>query len=45
MRIMHTMLRVGDLERAIDFYPNVLGMRVLRRAEYPAGRFTNVFVG
>lgn len=42
---MHTMLRVGDLERAIDFYTKVLGMRVLRRAEYPAGRFTNVFVG
>jgi lactoylglutathione lyase len=42
---MHTMLRVGDLERAIDFYTQVLGMRVLRRSEYPAGRFTNVFVG
>lgn len=45
MRIMHTMLRVGDLERAIDFYTKVLGMQVLRRKEYPGGRFTNVFVG
>jgi lactoylglutathione lyase len=45
MRILHTMLRVGDLDRALDFYTQVLGMRVLRRKEYPAGRFTNVFVG
>ena len=45
MRILHTMLRVGDLQRALDFYTNVLGMRVLRRKDYPAGRFTNVFVG
>lgn len=39
------MLRVGDLDRAIDFYTHVLGMRVLRRMDYPSGRFTNVFVG
>ncbi|MBI3054384.1 MAG: lactoylglutathione lyase [Betaproteobacteria bacterium] len=45
MRILHTMLRVGDLDRALDFYVNVLGMRVLRRKDYPGGRFTNVFVG
>ena len=45
MRILHTMLRVGDLDRALDFYTQVLGMRVLRRKDYPAGRFTNVFVG
>ncbi len=45
MRILHTMLRVGDLERAIEFYTTVLGMRVLRRKDYPDGRFTNVFVG
>jgi len=45
MRILHTMLRVGDLDRALDFYVEVLGMRVLRRKEYPGGRFTNVFVG
>jgi lactoylglutathione lyase len=42
---MHTMLRVGDLDRALGFYTKVLGMRVLRRKDYPAGRFTNVFVG
>jgi len=45
MRIAHTMLRVGNLDRAIDFYTNVLGMRVQRRKDYPEGRFTNVFVG
>lgn len=45
MRILHTMLRVGDLDRALDFYVNVLGMRELRRKDYPGGRFTNVFVG
>ncbi len=45
MRILHTMLRVGDLDRALDFYVGVLGMRVLRRKDYPGGRFTNVFVG
>ena len=45
MRIMHTMIRVGDLGRSIDFYTNVLGMRLLRRADYPGGRFTNAFVG
>lgn len=45
MRILHTMLRVGNLERSIAFYTNVLGMRVLRSTEYPSGRFTNTFVG
>ena len=45
MRILHTMIRVGDLERSLDFYTNVLGMRVLRKTDYPGGRFTNVFVG
>jgi len=45
MRILHTMLRVGDLDRSITFYTEVLGMRVLRRKDYPEGRFTNVFVG
>jgi lactoylglutathione lyase len=39
------MLRVGDLERSIDFYTRVLGMRLLRRTDYPEGRFTNAFVG
>jgi lactoylglutathione lyase len=42
---MHTMLRVGNLDRALGFYTKVLGMRVLRRKDYPDGRFTNVFVG
>ncbi len=45
MRMLHTMLRVGDLDRSLDFYTRVLGMRLLRRAEYPEGRFTLAFVG
>ena len=45
MRILHTMLRVGDLERSIDFYTRVLGMRLLRRRDYPEGRFTLAFLG
>ena len=45
MRILHTMLRVGDLKRSIDFYTNVLGMRALRQNDYPDGRFTLAFVG
>ena len=45
MRMLHTMLRVGDLQRSIDFYTNVLGMRELRRKDYPDGRFTLAFVG
>lgn len=45
MRILHTMLRVGNLDRSIAFYTQVMGMRVLRRKDYPEGRFTNVFVG
>jgi lactoylglutathione lyase len=45
MRILHTMLRVIDLQRSIDFYTEVLGMRILRKTDYPGGRFTNAFVG
>ena len=45
MRILHTMLRVGDLKRSIEFYTNVLGMQVLRQKDYPDGRFTLAFVG
>ncbi|MCK9513586.1 MAG: lactoylglutathione lyase [Pigmentiphaga sp.] len=45
MRILHTMLRVGDLERSLDFYTRVLGMQLLRRKDYPEGRFTLAFVG
>lgn len=44
MRILHTMLRVGDLDRSIAFYTDVLGMRLLRRKDYPEGRFTLAFV-
>lgn len=45
MRLLHTMIRVGNLDRSIAFYTDVLGMQLLRRKEYPEGRFTNVFVG
>ena len=45
MRILHTMLRVGDLERSLSFYIDVLGMKLLRRKDYPSGRFTLAFVG
>jgi len=45
VRILHTMLRVGDLERSLKFYSDVLGMRVLRRKDYPEGKFTLAFVG
>ncbi len=45
MRVLHTMLRVGELERSLDFYTNVLGMNLLRRKDYPTGRFTLAFVG
>lgn len=45
MRILHTMLRVGDLERSFKFYTEVLGMRLLRRQDYPDGKFTLAFVG
>ena len=45
MRMLHTMLRVGDLQRSLDFYVGVLGMKLLRRKDYPEGRFTLAFVG
>lgn len=45
MRMLHTMLRVGDLDRSIDFYTTVLGMKLLRRNDYPDGKFTLAFVG
>ncbi|QNJ18149.1 lactoylglutathione lyase [Synechococcus sp. A18-40] len=45
MRMLHTMLRVGDLDRSIAFYTDVLGMKLLRRKEYPSGRFTLAFLG
>ena len=45
MRLLHTMIRVGNLERSIAFYTEVLGMSLLRRKDYPGGRFTLAFVG
>jgi len=45
MRLLHTMLRVSDLEKSLSFYTNVLGMQVLRRKDYPDGKFTLAFVG
>ncbi len=45
MRILHTMIRVGNLDASIDFYTRVLGMQLLRRKDYPDGRFTLAFVG
>ncbi len=44
-RILHTMLRVKDLDRSVDFYTRLLGMKELRRMEFPGGKFTLVFLG
>lgn len=45
MRILHTMLRVGNLHKSIDFYTKTLGMTLLRQQDYPEGKFTLAFVG
>jgi len=45
MRILHTMIRVGDLEKSIAFYTEILGMKLLRQHDYPEGKFTLAFVG
>ena len=45
MRILHTMLRVGNLDKSLEFYTQVLGMKLLRRKDYPDGKFTLAFVG
>ncbi len=45
MRILHTMLRVGNLEESLKFYCDVLGMKLLRQQDYPSGKFTLAFVG
>ena len=44
-RLAHTMMRVIDLEASLNFYCNILGMQVLRRTDYPEGKFTNTFIG
>jgi lactoylglutathione lyase len=44
-RILHTMVRVRDLDKSIDFYTRALGMQLLRRTDFPGGRFTLAFVG
>ena len=45
MRLLHTMLRVGDLEKSIAFYNEVLGMKLLRKKDFPDGKFTLAFLG
>lgn len=45
MRMLHTMIRVSDLEKSLAFYTDVLGMKLLRQQDYPAGEFTLAFVG
>jgi lactoylglutathione lyase len=45
MRILHTMIRVGNLEKSLDFYIQVLGMQLIKRQDYPEGKFTLAFVG
>lgn len=45
MRLLHTMIRVGDLKKSISFYTEVLGMKLLRQKDYPDGKFTLAFVG
>jgi len=45
MRLLHTMIRVNDLEESIIFYCDLLGMKLLRKKDFPSGRFTNAFVG
>ncbi len=45
LRLLHTMLRVRDLEKSLDFYTRLLGMRLMRRRDFPGGKFTLAFVG
>lgn len=44
-RLAHTMMRVMDMEKSLEFYCGILGMEVLRRTDYPEGKFTNTFIG
>ena len=45
MRLLHTMLRVGNLDKSIEFYTTILGMKLLRQKDYPEGKFTLAFLG
>jgi len=45
MRILHTMIRSGNLDRSIAFYTEIMGMKLLRQKDYPKGEFTNAFLG
>ena len=45
MRLLHTMIRVGDLEKSINFYTEILGMKLLRQKDYPDGKFSLAFIG
>ncbi len=45
MRLLHTMLRVGDLDKSIQFYSDIMGMELLRKHDYESGRFTLAFLG
>ena len=45
MRILHTMLRVNDLKESIDYYQNIFGMKILRKKDYPEGKFSLAFMG
>ncbi len=45
MRFLHTMIRVGNLQRSIDFYTNILGMKLLRTMDFPEGKFTLAYLG
>jgi len=45
MRILHTMIRVADLDKSLDFYTNIFGMQLLRKKDFPEGKFTLAFVG
>jgi lactoylglutathione lyase len=45
MKFLHTMIRVGDLDKSINFYTNALGMKLIKKNEYPAGKFTLAFMG
>jgi len=45
MRILHTMIRSGNLELSIEFYTEIMGMKLLRQKDYPKGEFTNAFLG